>query len=181
MVAEVKQEALHINRILTDLLETARPKQPNFQREDLTATILHAIMFAREQATTRAIEIVFEQKTVPLVEHDPSQIHQVLLTMLLNAIQAEAREGRIVVTLGSRDAYASISIADNGPGIPPETLKNIFRPFFTTKGHGTGLGLSLARRIVEDHAGKIEVTSTPGQGTTFVVLLPFERSHPELA
>jgi hypothetical protein len=181
VVAEVKQEALHINRILTDLLETARPKQPNFQREDLTATILHAIMFAREQATTRAIEIVFEQKTVPLVEHDPSQIHQVLLNMLLNAIQAVAREGRIVVTLGSRDDYASISIADNGPGIPPETLKNIFRPFFTTKGHGTGLGLSLARRIVEDHAGKIEVTSTPGQGTTFVVLLPFERSHPELA
>src|ERR1019366_3991645 len=59
VVNEVKQEAIHINRILTDLLETARPKQPNFQREDLTATILHAIMFAREQATTRAIEIVF--------------------------------------------------------------------------------------------------------------------------
>jgi signal transduction histidine kinase len=178
VVAEVKQEAIHINRILTDLLETARPKQPNFQRADLGATITHAIMFAREQAHSRAIEIEFvPTRSIPLVEHDPSQINQVLLNMLLNAIQAVAREGHIIVSLDRRDDYAAISIADNGPGIPPETLKNIFRPFFTTKGHGTGLGLSLARRIVEDHAGRIEVTSTPGQGTTFVVLLPYERLH----
>lgn len=182
VVKEVKQEAIHINRILTDLLETARPKQPNFQREDVGITIKHAIMFAREQATSHGILIQYSaDSTVPPIEHDPSQIHQVLLNMLLNAIQAVGHEGKIVVSLESRGDYAAISIADNGPGIPPEALKNIFRPFFTTKGHGTGLGLSLARRIVEDHAGKIEVTSTPGQGTTFVVLLPFERSHPELA
>ena len=182
VVKEVKQEAIHINRILTDLLETARPKQPNFKTANLDPTITHAIMFAREQATTRAIEIDFvSPKDVPQVEHDPSQIHQVLLNILLNAIQAVSREGKIVVSLDRRDHYAAISIADNGPGIPPETLKNIFRPFFTTKGHGTGLGLSLARRIVEDHAGRIEVTSKPGEGTTFVVLLPYERSHPETA
>ncbi len=178
VVKEVKQEAIHINRILTDLLETARPKQPNFQCAHLDATIAHAIMFARDQATTRAIQIEFvNEESVPAVEHDPAQIHQVLLNMLLNAIQAVAREGRIVVTLQKQTDYATVSIADNGPGISPENLKNIFRPFFTTKGHGTGLGLSLARRIVEDHAGHIEVTSTPGQGTTFVVFLPLERTH----
>lgn len=177
VVKEVKQEAIHINRILTDLLETARPKHPNFQRAELGGTISHAIMFAREQATTRQIRIEFiAQKEVRPVEHDPGQIHQVLLNMLLNAIQAVAREGHILVSLENRGDYAAISIADNGPGIPPETLKNIFRPFFTTKGHGTGLGLSLARRIVEDHAGRIEVSSAPGSGTTFVVLLPYERS-----
>ncbi len=180
VVKEVKQEAIHINRILTDLLETARPKQPNFKLADLDATIAHAIMFAREQATTRSIDIDFvNESSVQPVEHDPAQIHQVLLNMLLNAIQAVARQGRIVVTLANRGEYAAISITDNGPGISPENLKNIFRPFFTTKGHGTGLGLSLARRIIEDHAGRIEVSSTPGQGTTFVVLLPFERPHPE--
>ena len=181
VVKEVKQEAIHINRILTNLLETARPKQPNFQRTDLAASITHAIMFAREQATTRDIEIDFiSQDSLPPVEHDPAQIHQVLLNMLLNAIQAVSHNGQIVVTLEPRDDYAAISIADNGPGIPPDTLKNIFRPFFTTKGHGTGLGLSLARRIVEDHAGRIEVTSAPGEGTTFVVLLPYERHRPEV-
>lgn len=180
VVKEVKQEAIHINRILTDLLETARPKQPNFQRANLEHTIEHAIMFAREQATTRSIDLKFvRQGDVRLVEHDPGQIHQVLLNMLLNAIQAVSRNGRIVVTLDGREDSAAISIADNGPGIPPETLKNIFRPFFTTKGHGTGLGLSLAKRIVEDHGGRIGVASIPGQGTTFVVYLPYERSHPE--
>lgn len=180
VVKEVKQEAIHINRILTDLLETARPKQPNFQRANLEHTIEHAIIFAREQATTRAIDIEFvHNNNVSAVEHDPGQIHQVLLNMLLNAIQAVARNGRVVVTLDSHQDSAAISIADNGPGIPPETLKNIFRPFFTTKGHGTGLGLSLAKRIVEDHGGRIAVASIPGQGTTFVVYLPYERPHTE--
>lgn len=182
VVKEVKQEAIHINRILTDLLETARPKQPNFQRADVTATIQHAIMFAREQATTREISIDFvAPEGFPLVEHDPAQIHQVLLNMLLNAIQAVDHKGQIVVKLAVRNEYAAISIIDNGPGIAPETLKNIFRPFFTTKGHGTGLGLSLARRMIEDHGGRIEVSSAVGQGTTFVVLIPYQRSRPEMA
>jgi hypothetical protein len=182
VVKEVKQEALHINRILTDLLETARPKRPNFQQADVTGTIQHAIMFAREQATTRDISIDFAApEAFPPVEHDPAQIHQVLLNMLLNAIQAVDRNGQIVVKLGVRSDYAAVSIMDNGPGISPEALKNIFRPFFTTKGHGTGLGLSLARRIIEDHGGRIEVSSTPGQSTTFVVLIPYQRPRPELA
>ncbi|HEY3928827.1 MAG TPA: ATP-binding protein [Candidatus Koribacter sp.] len=180
VVKEVKQEAIHINRILSDLLETARPKQPQFKTADISATIQHAIMFAREHATTRSIQIDFIAKHVlPPVEHDPSQIHQVLLNMLLNAIQAVGQDGNIVVTLDNHDGYAAISIADNGPGIPAETLKNIFRPFFTTKGHGTGLGLSLARRIVDDHFGRIEVASTPGRGTTFVVFVPYQRPHPQ--
>lgn len=182
VVKEVKQEAVHINRILSDLLETARPKQPNFKRTDLGATIMHAMMFAREQATTRSIEIDFlPRKALPPVEHDPAQIHQVLLNMLLNAIQAVSREGHVLVVLDRRADYAAVSIADDGPGISAENLKHIFRPFFTTKGHGTGLGLSLARRIIEDHGGRIEVTSEPGKGTTFVVLLPFERPRPERA
>ena len=66
-------------------------------------------------------------------------------------------------------------MTDNGRGISPEDLPNIFRPFYTTKGDGTGLGLSLARRIVEDHDGRIDVTSTVGKGTTFAVMLPLER------
>jgi signal transduction histidine kinase len=71
---------------------------------------------------------------------------------------------------------AVIEVADNGRGIAPDHLPNIFRPFYTTKGDGTGLGLSLARRIVEDHQGRIEVTSTVGKGTTFAVILPLQRA-----
>ena len=71
---------------------------------------------------------------------------------------------------------AAVEVADNGRGIAPEHMPNIFRPFFTTKGDGTGLGLSLARRIVEAHQGRIDVTSIVGQGTTFAVLLPLQQT-----
>jgi signal transduction histidine kinase len=84
--------------------------------------------------------------------------------------------GTIRVQVSSDRGWARISVTDNGKGIPQENLPNIFRPFFTTKGNGTGLGLSLAKRIVEDHQGRIDVTSELGKGTKFVVSLPFKRA-----
>ena len=78
------------------------------------------------------------------------------------------------VEIGSRDDYASVMVSDTGRGIPPQHLSSIFRPFFTTKGNGTGLGLSLARRIVEEHHGRIEVSSVVGKGSRFEVVLPFQ-------
>ena len=71
---------------------------------------------------------------------------------------------------------AIVEVTDNGRGIAPDHLPNVFRPFYTTKGDGTGLGLSLARRIVEDHHGRIDVSSTLGKGTTFAVILPLQRT-----
>jgi signal transduction histidine kinase len=76
----------------------------------------------------------------------------------------------------SQGPTAVVEVTDNGRGIPADQLPNVFRPFYTTKGDGTGLGLSLARRIVEDHHGRIDVTSVLGQGTTFAVILPVQRS-----
>ncbi len=115
--------------------------------------------------------------SLPEVEHDSDQIHQVLLNLLLNALQAINGDGTITVTVKSAGQFAVVDVTDTGPGIAPEHLPNIFRPFYTTKGEGTGLGLSLARRIVEDHRGKIEVTSTLGRGTTFAVLLPLRKAE----
>jgi len=80
----------------------------------------------------------------------------------------------VTVSLRSDGSNAIVEVADNGRGIAPQDLPNIFRPFYTTKGEGTGLGLSLARRIVEDHHGRIDVSSTVGTGTTFAVLLPLD-------
>lgn len=174
---DVREEVLRINRIVTDLLETARPKPPDFQSADLNATVEHAVVFARQQALSKPIKVhCHKQPRLPLVEHDTGHIHQVILNLVLNAIQALDGPGTVTVSLDAQDGMAAIEVKDTGPGIPPETLPNIFRPFFTTKGHGTGLGLSLAKRIVEDHGGHIVVHSKIGQGTTFTVLLPFTRS-----
>ncbi len=173
VIKDAKEEAVQINRILTELLEIARPKPPQFRIGDMCSTVEHAVMFARQQAITKRIVVELEIKDViPPVEHDPNQINQVLLNLLLNAIQSMDKPGVIRVSLESDGDDVLITVADEGKGISPEHLPNIFRPFFTTKGHGTGLGLSLARRMVEAHNGHIDVTSVVDQGTQFQVRLP---------
>ena len=177
ILREVQAEVLHIKRILSDLLDYARPKPPDFRAGDLNEVAARAVSLARQQVLSKPIEI--ELKTAPdlkPVEHDSTQIQQVLLNLLLNAIQAIEDKGRITVEVGVEDSTAVITVADNGRGMTAEQLKSIFRPFFTTKGQGTGLGLSLARRIVESHEGKIEVTSAPGQGSRFTVCLPLTKT-----
>ncbi len=181
VMADAKQEAVQINRILTELLETARPRPPQFRPVDLAATVEHAVVFARQQAVTKRIHIELEVKReLPPVEHDPNQINQVLLNLLLNAVQSMDKEGTIHVSVDSDEQGESalITVADEGKGIAPEHIANIFRPFFTTKGHGTGLGLSLAKRTVETHGGKIEVSSEVGKGTQFMIVLPVTRNTP---
>lgn len=178
VLGDAKEEAVQINRILTDLLETARPKAPHFRAADLTGTVEHAVVFARQQAVTKRISVELEVRhALGAVEHDPNQINQVLLNVLLNAIQSMDRPGAIRVTLDldEDDNCAVITVTDQGKGIAPENLANIFRPFFTTKGHGTGLGLSLAKRMVEAHSGTITVSSELGTGTRFVISLPVTR------
>jgi signal transduction histidine kinase len=176
VLKDVRIEIAQINHILTDLLQTARPHPPNIRRSDLNITVEHAVMLARQQALSKPIEIELRKCAgLPEIEHDSDQIHQVLLNLLLNAIQAIEAAGRITVEIEARDEGAAIIISDTGRGILPAHLPNIFRPFYTTKGNGTGLGLSLARRIVEEHRGHIEVTSVAGEGSRFEVFLPFLR------
>jgi len=177
VLKDVREEVLRINRIVTDLLETARPRAPQMQLADLNTTVEHALMFAREQAKSKPIQFAFAKSAdLPAFEHDPAQIHQVLLNLMLNAIQAVDGSGTVSITIEERAGFAAVEVSDTGPGIPPETLKSIFRPFFTTKGHGTGLGLSLAKRIIEDHGGQIDVASMPGHGCAFTVILPLTGS-----
>lgn len=179
VVKDVRQEISRINRIVTDLLQTARPHPPRVRKSDLNTTVEHAVMLGRQQALAKSVEIkLHKAPSLPEVEHDSDQIHQVMLNLLLNALQAvDQKHGEIEVTLARENDNSVIKVADNGRGIAPDHLPNIFRPFFTTKGDGTGLGLSLARRIVEDHQGRIDVTSTIGKGTTFSVVLPLQRAQ----
>lgn len=177
VVKDVRQEIARINHIVTDLLQTARPHPPKVRKSDLNTTVEHAVMLGRQQALAKSVEIVLHKDpSLPEVEHDGDQIHQLMLNLLLNALQAIDHNGKIAVTVKPQGNTVVVEVADNGRGIPADQLPNIFRPFYTTKGDGTGLGLSLARRIVEDHQGRIEVSSTPGKGTTFAVVLPLQRA-----
>ena len=176
VIKDAKEEALQINRILTELLDTARPRPPQFRVSDICLTAEHAVMFARQQAVTKRITIEMEVTgDIPPVDHDPNQINQVLLNLLLNAIQSMDKPGAVRVLLETDSDDVLIAVTDEGKGIAPENLPNIFRPFFTTKGHGTGLGLSLARRTVEAHGGQIDVASEVGKGSRFEIRLPIAR------
>ena len=182
VVKDVRQEIARINRIIGDLLETARPRAPQIRLSDLNTTVEHAVMLARQQVLSKPIKIeLHKAQNLSDVEHDSDQIHQVLLNLLLNAVQAIEGAGSVRVELVAEDDNAVIVISDTGRGIAPENLPNIFRPFYTTKGNGTGLGLSLAQRIVEEHQGRIEVRSVVGSGSKFIVRLPFQRPAAQAA
>ena len=173
VVKDIRREIAHINRAVTDLVEMARPHPPQIRLRDLNTTVEHAVIVARQQALSRPIQIeLVKSVELPAVDHDSIQIHQVLLNLLLNAVQAIDHEGIIHVETVPHEGSAMIVVSDTGRGIPPENLPNIFRAFYTTKGNGTGLGLSLARRLVEEHHGRIEVSSIVGEGSKFVVFLP---------
>jgi signal transduction histidine kinase len=109
---------------------------------------------------------------------DARQIHQVVWNLLRNAADAMDHRGRVDVIArslpaeGSRPARVGVQVIDRGPGIEPEQVDRIFEPFFTTKANGTGLGLPMVARIIDDHGGSIRVESEPGRGSTFVVVLP---------
>jgi signal transduction histidine kinase len=177
MVKDVRLEINQINRILTDLLETARPHPPQMMRSNLNTTVEHAVMLARQQVLSRPIKIDLQQSNdLAEVEHDSDQIHQAVLNLLLNAVQAIDGPGTVTVKIGSQQDCAVVTVSDTGRGMSEQQMSQIFRPFYTTRSNGTGLGLSLVRRIVEEHQGHIEVTSELGQGSTFEVQLPFAAS-----
>ncbi len=176
VLGEVRHEVVHINKIVSELLEIARPKPPVFRLANLVSVAEHAALFARDQAAARKVTLeVIRNEVLPNLEFDSGQIHQVLLNLVLNAVQACGEGGSVRVEFSSDERTVTVTVADTGKGIPPAVLPNIFRPFFTTKGNGTGLGLSLARRIVEDHGGRLEATSELDKGSEFTLVLPKTR------
>jgi signal transduction histidine kinase len=178
VVLDLHLEIARIDHILRDLLQRAHPHLPEVSATDLNTTVERAVVLARLQLLSKPIKIkINKDPSLPSVEHDSDQIHQLVLNLLLNAVQAIDGAGEIRVEVSALKDNATIVVIDTGGGIASELLPNIFLPFYTTKGNGTGLGLSLARRIAEEHHGRIDVTSEVGKGTTFVVLLPLQQTR----
>src|SRR5262250_3058376 len=170
----VRKEARRLNRILSEFLIFARPREPKRLAGDIREVIDHVITLIREDPSrVRQVELeVRVDPAVPSFVFDVDQMTQVLLNIGLNGVEALDGPGRVGIDVGLRGSSVAIAVSDTGRGMPPEERRRIFDPFYSRKPAGTGLGLTLARRIVTAHGGQIEVESTPGRGTCFTILLP---------
>lgn len=179
LMRESQQGLVRVRQIVQDLKDFSRvDSTPEWEWADLHKGIDSTLNVIASEVKYKA-EVVKEYGDIPAVECLPSQINQVVMNLVVNAAHAMGdAHGRITIRTGTLDEQVWLEVADNGNGIPPDTLKRIFEPFFTTKpvGKGTGLGLSLSYGIVKKHQGRIDVESTVGQGTKFLITLPIRRT-----
>ncbi len=172
-VGDIVGQTERVKRIVSDLLEFARGREPNLRNVELTALLADA--FRRLGSSRSTAEVAFSldagSKPAPVMA-DQGQMEQVFNNLFANAVDAMQGRGTLAVTLRQDDASTVITIADSGGGIPREKLDKIFDPFFTTKDKGTGLGLAIVYNIVKKHHGDITVASEEGKGTTFTITLP---------
>ncbi len=160
-----------LNSIVHDLLVFARPRDPRRGPVPLGSIITDTVAHLRRDPAQQALHIDVTG-TNPVVEADADQLRTVFLNLLLNAAQAQGSAGTIRVNVAETGEAATVSIADQGPGMTPEVREKVFEPFFTTKHRGTGLGLPTARRVVERHGGTLDLECPPGGGTVATVTLP---------
>ncbi|RPI11338.1 MAG: histidine kinase, partial [Zetaproteobacteria bacterium] len=186
IMEEILDQVHRLDKTVHDLLAFARPATPALAPCDLHRVLDRVLVLLAQDPAAMTVRIVrVYHSGLPPVHADAKQLGQVFLNLLLNAVQAMPDGGRITLRTALRgvngadgDGAASearaveVRFSDTGPGIPAPLVSEVFTPFFTTKPRGAGLGLSICRRIVEDHGGRIEVESPPGQGATFRVVLP---------
>ncbi len=171
----VIEEELHrINEIVEQFLRFAKPAPPHLEKTNLLSLFEETLQLLKPQMEQQHIVLKKRFQTLPKILVDREQIKQAILNLLLNAIQAMPEGGLLTLTSGKSEngEWLYVSIQDSGMGIPTENMSKLFDPFFSTKEGGIGLGLSIAHRIIDQHQGKIEVESTPYQGTTFTLWIP---------
>ncbi len=165
-------EVERVNRIIQQFLELARPRALAKTRVALASILERAAETVEPQMLAAGLRLERDFAGVGEAQVDADQLHQALLNLLVNAVEA-TDEGHIrLATRSLPEGWVEIGVADTGPGIPAENVERIFDLYFTTKAAGAGLGLSLVHRIVAEHGGRVEVQSDRGAGARFVILLP---------
>ncbi len=187
LVSDMRHQVARLAHTMESLLSYARPPKPRLRSTDLNATLERVLFLIRQQTRGGAMEVQQQlDPAVPAVRADPSQLEQVFLNICLNACQAmNGAGGALTVRSRAADGRVTVEVEDTGPGIPERLRPNIFKPFFTTKRQGNGLGLAISARIVAEHGGHIAYHCPPSGGTVFAVTLqparPGERAAPEHA
>jgi two-component system, NtrC family, nitrogen regulation sensor histidine kinase GlnL len=182
----VPRELERINGIVERLLELARPARMSFAQVRLPELLDRAVELYADQLDERRIVVGREYaRDVPSIQADRDALYRVFVNMIANALDAMPGGGKLILRTGwtaSHDPLplmrrrlanrVKIEVEDTGDGIEASETNRIFNPFYTTRDHGTGLGLALAHKVVQDHSGAISFRSTPGRGTTFTIVLP---------
>jgi signal transduction histidine kinase len=173
----IQEESTRLNGLITEFLTFGRQLEPQRQPCDLAALVSRILDSLQNAAQQKGITFDLDLECVTcLASVDADMMQQVLLNLLLNALEATAPGGRVRVALQHYPERLDIVVGDSGCGIPAENLSRVFDPFFTTKSGGTGLGLANAYKIMESHGGSLKVVSRAGEGSTFTASLPLEIS-----
>ena len=174
-IKKVVTASLYAREVIRKLMVFARQVPPQKTRVNLNQVVDDALYFLEARCAKAGIRVVRELATeLPEVTADPAQCKQILVNLIVNAVQAMSEGGTLTVSTRADDTAAALVVQDTGPGMDEEVLEKVFLPFFTTKDvhEGTGLGLAVVHGIVTAHGGSIEVKSRPGRGTRFVIRLP---------
>jgi signal transduction histidine kinase len=172
MLQLIEQGIEHSDKIITDLLEYSMGIQLELTQTDAKSIIRDSLMSMK---IPRGIRVVDSTKTEPQIELDVDKIRRVLVNLIWNAVDAMPRGGTLKIASRKSNGNLEVSITDTGVGITNETMKDLWIPLRTTKAKGMGLGLPVAKRLVEAHGGHMNVETKVGKGSTFTVTLPLER------
>ena len=176
-----KGEINRLDYIVTQFLQAIRPVSPQLKLVSLNEVVATTLDLLKPELDNRGLNIRTKMAPrLPAAPVDATQMQQVLVNLVKNAMQSMSKGGTLTLQTGDGAAGVWVSVADTGSGIPQEQINRIFEPFFTTKKRGTGLGLMIVQRIVCTHGGKIELESHAGRGTTFRIWLPLYEPGPRL-
>jgi two-component system sensor histidine kinase HydH len=183
MAGVMIEEVDRLSRVISELLEFARPTKLNRKLSDMNELLKHSTRLVEQEAAAKKVDIQLNLTSESIeADVDPDRLTQCFLNLFLNALQAMESGGRLTVSSSTgANGNVAIDIKDNGSGISAEDLSKIFDPYFTTKPKGTGLGLAIVHKIIEAHQGQIKVRSTIGQGTVFSIALPLGDSEMRLS
>jgi signal transduction histidine kinase len=179
VVGEMRHQVQRLANTMESLLSFARPPKARLRPSDINASLEKVLFLIRQQCRDGCIAIAPDLGTaLPAVQADPAQLEQVFLNLCLNACQAMGKRegGKLVVRSRRGEGTVHVEIEDSGPGIPADARAHVFKPFFTTKGEGNGLGLAISARIVSEHGGHIGYRCPPDGGTIFTVTLQQARA-----
>lgn len=176
-----KGEITRLDMIVRDFLEAIRPVPPKLRLQDVNLVVRESLSVLQPELDNRGLRVVLqlsEEAAKALI--DSGQLKQVLVNLVRNAMQAMTGDGILTIRTGDDDGGVSVVVEDTGEGIPEEELSRIFEPYYTTKERGTGLGLMIVHRIIDQHSGRIHVESKKGEGTRICLWLPRETKGPKL-